>query len=65
MGLAGRLAVGVAASGVDTFREALLETLWCSLLDLLGDGTLTSGVRCTLAMLIGGRHSDGSSFEEM
>lgn len=44
--------------------EGLLKALGGSLLDLAGDSALSGGVGSALAVLVGGRHSDGSLFED-
>lgn len=62
--LACGLAVWVAAGGMDALGEGLLKALGGSLLDLAGDSALSGSVGSALAVLVGGRHSDGSLFED-
>lgn len=46
-------------------REGLLETLGCCLLYFVRNCTVARGVGGSLAVLVGGRHSDGRFFKDV
>jgi hypothetical protein len=49
---------------VNTLGERVFETLRSDLLDAFRNSGLASGVGLALAVLVGGRHSDGSLFKD-